>query len=253
MTVVGTGIKLAVHVTPEARAAIENADELLYLVPDAVSMKWLEGLNLRARSLDRFYELGRARSETYAAMVEEILASVRRGLRVCAAFYGHPGIFVDPSHEAIRRARLEGFSAKMLPGISAEDCLIADLGIDPGDTGCQSYEATSFLIHRQQVETSALLVLWQLGVVGTLASLPAPEGSGLAVLTDYLSEFYPGDHETIVYEASPYVVAAPIVRRVSLNRLAETEVPALATLIVPPAEPPLLDVTMLDRLGLPRP
>jgi hypothetical protein len=33
----------------------------------------------------------------------------------------------------------------MLPGISAEDCLFADLGIDPGIYGCQSYEATDFL------------------------------------------------------------------------------------------------------------
>jgi len=29
----------------------------------------------------------------------------------------------------------------MLPGISAEDCLVADLGIDPASSGCQSYEA----------------------------------------------------------------------------------------------------------------
>ena len=32
------------------------------------------------------------------------------------------------------------------PGISAEYCLVADLGIDPGATGMQSMEATQFMI-----------------------------------------------------------------------------------------------------------
>ena len=49
-------------------------------------------------------------------MVEEILAAVREGKRVCAVFYGHPGVYVKPSHEAVRRARKEGFEARMLPG-----------------------------------------------------------------------------------------------------------------------------------------
>ena len=62
-------------------------------------------------------------------MVERILSYVRRGLNVCVVFYGHPG--VHPGHESIRRARMEGFSASKLPGISAEDCLFAELGIDP--------------------------------------------------------------------------------------------------------------------------
>ena len=54
-------------------------------------------------------------------------------------------VFVQPSHESIAIARLEGFSARMLPGISAEDCLFADIGLDPGKDGCQSFEATDFL------------------------------------------------------------------------------------------------------------
>src|SRR5437773_2103233 len=77
---------------------------------------------------------GKPRRETYAEMVEELLAPVRAGHNVCAAFYGHPGVFVNPGHEAIRRARAEGFPARMLPAVSALDCLVADLGIDPAAT-----------------------------------------------------------------------------------------------------------------------
>lgn len=41
-------------------------------------------------------------------MIERILQSVRSGGMTCAIFYGHPGVFVYPAHEAIRRARAEG-------------------------------------------------------------------------------------------------------------------------------------------------
>ena len=49
----------------------------------------------------------------------------------------------------------EGFNAQMLAGISAEDCLFADLGLDPGKNGCQSFEATDFLIRRRQFEPTS--------------------------------------------------------------------------------------------------
>ena len=110
-------------------------------------------------------------------MAEAILEPVRAGKRVCAAFYGHPGVFVLPSHEAIARARAEGFDATMLPGVSAEDCLVADLGVDPARNGLQSYEAGDFLRRRPAIEPTTALVLWQIGVVGARthsASVSAP-------------------------------------------------------------------------------
>jgi uncharacterized protein YabN with tetrapyrrole methylase and pyrophosphatase domain len=253
LTIVGTGMQVGVHLTPAARAAIRRADEVLYLVPDPVSSQWLQGLHSRTRSLEGLYETEGTRSKTYEAMVEQILSSVRAGLNVCAVFYGHPGVFVDPSHEAIHRARREGFVAKMHPAISTADCLFADLGLDPGTTGCLSYEATSFVLHRQLVEPSAILVLWQIGVFGGLPWLPPGDLPGLSLLSEYLARFYPENHETIVYEASPYVVCEPNIQRVPLVELADAEVPPLATLVVPPSVRPHLDLTMLDRLGLPRP
>src|SRR5207244_11062689 len=100
---------------------------------------WIKDINPSAESLYPYYRQGESRMIAYVEMIERILYEVRKGLRVCAAFYGHPGVFVYPSHEAIKQARLEGYSAKMLPGISAEDCLFADLGIDPARNGCQSF------------------------------------------------------------------------------------------------------------------
>src|SRR5205809_2021168 len=48
-------------------------------------------------------------------------AGARGGSLTCLACYGHPGVFVYPSHEAIRRARAEGYVARILAGISSED------------------------------------------------------------------------------------------------------------------------------------
>jgi hypothetical protein len=60
-----------------------------------------------------------------------MLRYVRAGHNVIGIFYGHPGVFVSPAHRAIAIAREEGFKAKMLLGISAEDVLFTDLGVDP--------------------------------------------------------------------------------------------------------------------------
>jgi uncharacterized protein YabN with tetrapyrrole methylase and pyrophosphatase domain len=251
LTVVGTGIQLAVHLTPIARAAIERADELLYLVRDPVTRWWITRLNANNRSLSELYVPGRARAEAYRAMVDEILTSVRAGRTVCAAFYGHPGIFVEPGHAAVRQAREEGFRASIQPGISAEDCLFADLGLDPADNGCQSFEATTFLIHEYRIERSATLILWQIGVIGQLAAGPASP-DGMRALVERLADDYPLEHETIIYEASPYPFIEPLVRRVPLSDLAGAEVPTLATLVIPPNGKARLNLELLDRLGLPR-
>src|SRR5262245_31652086 len=152
--------------TPEARQAFVGADVALYLVTDPLARSWIAELNPKAISLQDHYELGKPRQEIYDEMTERILSDVRTGSSVCAAFYGHPGVFVYPSHAAIGQARREGYAAKMLPAVSAEDCLFADLGVDPGEAGCQSYEATDFLIRRRPVDPTAALVLWQVAVIG---------------------------------------------------------------------------------------
>jgi uncharacterized protein YabN with tetrapyrrole methylase and pyrophosphatase domain len=250
LTVVGTGIRLGMQLTPEARAALTAADEVLYLVPDEVAMTWIERLNPRSRSLHEHYQPGRNRSDTYAAMVDEIVGRVRAGADVCVAFYGHPGVFVRPAHEAVRRVRAEGRPAEMLPSVSAEDCLFADLGVDPGEHGCQSYEATDFLLRRRRVDPGASLILWQISMVGNLGYSTEPDTSRLHVLAGYLSELYPPAHEVVLYEAAAYPGAQPLVQRIPLADLAHADVATMTTLHVPPLAERPSDREMSRRLGL---
>lgn len=222
---------------------------MLYLLADPITTRWVGDLNSSAESLHDLYVAGGERRAAYTAMVERVLRWVRRDLAVCVAFYGHPGVFVAPGHEAVRAARLEGFRAEMLPGVSAEDCLFADLGIDPA-AGCQSYEATDLLLHGRRIDTSAALVLWQAGVVGDLRYRQGRATDGLRVLVDHLLHLYPGDHRVVVYEAATLPVFGSRAVPVPLGELAEAELSPMSTLYLPPARPPTPDPEMARRLGI---
>ena len=234
LTIIGTGIR-AQHLTPEALAEIRAADELLYVAAEPHLEAWLETLHERVVSLKHHYAAEVDRAATYEAMVETMLQPAREGRRVAAAFYGHPGVFVTPSHAALARARAEGIPARMLPAVSAEDCLYADLGLDPGRTGCQSYDASHFVRRRPPLDTGALVLLWQISVVGERRAITEPRREGLRELTETLLEHYAPEHVVVVYEASPYAVAEGFVERIQLQELPAHDVGPLATLVVPPA------------------
>jgi len=92
-----------------------------------------------------------------------MLSDVRKGLYVVGAFYGHPGLFVSPVRRAMAIAQAEGYMTRMLPGISADDCLLADLGIDPGFVGCLTCEAQDFLIHDHVGFTGRHVIMYEVG------------------------------------------------------------------------------------------
>jgi hypothetical protein len=240
---VGTGIKVADQTTPEALSAMREAEKLFYLVADDIGDAWVRKLNPTAESLKDAYAVGRTRRASYREMTERILAPVRGGQAVCAAFYGHPGVFVGPSHDAIRRARREGFRARMLPGISAEDCLFADLGVNPASAGCQSFEATDFLAARRRFDPSSALILWQVGVLGepSVRTGMTCRPERLAILAARLRRFYPPRHPLVLYEASPFAICDPAITRTTLAKLPQMPVEPMVTLYVPPRPSRLRD------------
>lgn len=252
LTVVGTGIRGGLQTTAEARICIEQAPRVLYLVADPITEAWIRQLNPRAQSLTHFYERGKRRIEIYGEIVDYILDELRTADELCVAFYGHPGEFVYVSREAMRRARAEGIPARMLPGISTAANLYADLGVDPGLVGMQSYEATSFLVNRYRFDPSAALILWQLGVLGETRWEPgAPvRRDRLELLAGYLSTHYGSDHEVVLYEASELPGGNARIERVALRRLGDARIVGVATLFVPPKAPPSADSETVRQLQL---
>lgn len=250
LTIVGAGIRPGFHTTREAIARIKDADKVLYLLAEVTPVRWLEELNPSAESLEHAYRPGRRYAEVYEEIVSTIVDHVRRDLDVCVVFYGHPGVFDRTSFDAVARVRAEGFEARILPGITAEDCLYVDLELDPGRTGCQSYDATDFLVRRRRPDVTVPLILWQVGIVGGSRTTGEVRRSGLQVLAERLEELYGPGHEAIVYEATPFPVGRPMIERCAVRQLADAGVTGLSTLYVPPKGVTPRDADMMARLEM---
>lgn len=241
---------LGAHLAPRARQQIAQADVVFAAASDSIVELWLQDLRPDVVSLQPYYADGKSREDTYTQMVDAILVQVRRGRRVCGAFYGHPGVFACVPHRAIARARGEGFAATMEPGISAEDCLYADLGIDPGDFGCQHFETSQFMFYKRRVDPSAYLILWQVGIAGDRSSRRFETGLEYRkLLVDLLLNDYPPDHEVIAYEAATLPISQPRMTRLALRELPFAELHLHTTLVVPPAQPLQRNLDMLDRIA----
>lgn len=251
LVVVGTGIRSAGQLTVEAIAHIQSAEKVLYVVAEPVAEEVIRRLNpAGAESLAVLYGDGKPRRHTYRQMIDRILACVRQGLRTCAVFYGHPGVFVTPAHRAVREARQEGFAARMLPGVSAEDCLFADLGLDPAAAGCQSFEATDFLVNHRRADPTSALILWQIGVIGDPSfSLEVRDSNPLELLVRRLTEIYPEDHRVCIYEAAMLPGFEPLIRWLSLSGLARRHLSIISTLYLPPTDPPRFDPVLYSALA----
>ena len=250
LTIVGAGIRPGFHTTREAIARIKDADKVLYLLAEVTPVRWLEELDPSAESLEQRVPPRRAYAEVYEEIVSTIVDHVREGLDVCVVFYGHPGVFDRTSYDAVARARAEGFAARILPGITAEDCLYVDLELDPGATGCQSYDATDFLVRRRRPDMTVPLILWQVGIVGGSRTTGEVRRSGLEVLAERLEELYGPEHEAIVYEATPFPVGRPFIEPCEVRHLADSGVTGLSTLYVPPKGSAPLDPDLMVRLEM---
>lgn len=248
LTCIGLGITLGAHLTPACRHLIEVADEVFVLASDSLVELWVQRMRPDAHSLQPFYAEGRRRRDTYRDMENALCAPVRDGRHVCAAFYGHPGVFAQVAHSAIASLRAEGFEARMEPGISAEDCLYADLGLDPGRWGCQHHEASQLLFFRRRLDPTALLILWQAAVAGDRhARRYATSEAHRALLVERLLEDYPAEHPVIVYEAPSTALGSPRIERLALRDLASAALTMRTTLVLTPVHPPAVDHDRLAR------
>jgi hypothetical protein len=233
---VGIGIGGVAQTTIETVERMRAAEKLYHCVIDPAVELWLREVNGSAESLTPLYEEGKHRSKTYAEMVKAFVGSVRSGQSTCAAFYGHPGVFVEATHRAIRQLRREGYPARMLPAVSSDACLYADLLVNPGDEGMQSYEASFFLYARPRFNPFAGLLLWQIGVLGETdwTAKPRRNPERLAQMTRLLRTRYPDDHRVVLYFASTFPCNPPMIRRLRLRDLPRRHVYPMELLYVPP-------------------
>jgi hypothetical protein len=237
LVVVGTGIMAVNHMTIEALRWIKQSDKILFFGVDPVTERWIRKLNANVASLNSLGHQHKSALQTGNEIVERTLEYVRAGLSVCAAYCGRSAVCAYAPYESIKRCRAEGYRAAMAPGVSVEDCLFADLGLDPMHAGCQIYESTDFLARRRQLDTSAGLILWFVGCLGdTVPDDNAGHFCCHSPLVEALVALYGAEHEVILYEPARYSVCDPIIQRYTIGQLGGASVTAMSSLIVPPKE-----------------
>jgi uncharacterized protein YabN with tetrapyrrole methylase and pyrophosphatase domain len=251
LVIVGTGIKFLSHLTVEAKTHIQSCYKLLYLVNEPVMEEWLQKNHNNSENLKDIYTSHPTRLECYKAIADYVIASMLPEETICFVLYGHPCVFALPAIYIDEKLDKSKCDFKILPGISAEDCLYADLMIDPGQKGCQSYEATDFLIYQRKVDVRSHLILWQVGVIGLLGRDETYNNHiGINLLIDVLIKLYSSLHEVFIYQAAQYPYCEPFIEKVKLLDLSSAEIPRLATMYIPPfllSEP---DNKILEQLAI---
>ncbi len=255
LVIVGSGIKSIGQFTLEAIAHIEAADKVFYCVADPASERFIASKNKHAVDMYHLYDDGKPRHQTYTQMAEVMLREVRKGRSVVGVFYGHPGVFVNPAHRAIAIARDEGYHAVMLPGVSAEDCLFADLGVDPSRPGCQTVEATDLLLRDRPLLIDSHVVIFQVGSVGDMGfDFTGFKHTKFGVLVERLLADYGADHPLVHYVAAQFAIARPVIEWYRVSDLQRPEIAkritGISTFYLPPKLLRQSNAAMAKKLGL---
>jgi uroporphyrin-III C-methyltransferase len=217
LTFVGTGLTVAGQVTQEALSCDRRCREALLSRierrrPAAGSSR---STIRRNRSHDATARANRASRPTRRWSI----AFSRRcaTASVVAAFYGHPGIFVTPSHEAIRRARAEGYEARCSRESRQRTASSPTWGSIPASAAARvSKRPTSCCAGassiRPALSSSGRSAASE---YSTFHSRPLWSRQGLEGPRTRAAGELPGQaHEVVVYEAVPYPTLPPKILRV---------------------------------------
>lgn len=250
MALVGSGIKSISHFTTEFKTYTINADKVLYLVNEPITKQWIEKYSKSCESLDTLYFSENDRQIAYNKIKDKIISEFKSQDFLTVILYGHPTFFADPGLQAITEARNLSIETVILPGISAENCLYADLAIDPGLYGCFHVEATELLLYDKTIDPTAHLCIWQPGVIGN-RSAPQKDQKGkhLDLLKNKLLNYYPSSHAVILYEASIYPGIEPLIHTFLLEQIEEQNISTLSTLYIPPINQRKANKYIVEQLG----
>lgn len=255
IAIVGSGIKTLSHLTTEAKAYITGADKVLHLVNEPMMQEWLEQNAKASRNLDEAYFSFDKRLDTYQALAKTIIDEFNHHDFICFVLYGHPTIFATIGLEALALAEQKQMTIEhvIIPGISAQDCLFADLKVDPGDSGCYSIDVNDLLLFDKTIEPHSHLILWQIGMIGNCGKPSYDVSRGnLLFLKERLLEYYPLNQKIYLYEASLYPAIAPKIECSILEKLEQLPFTPISSLYIKPLPQPDINEEALKRLGISR-
>jgi uncharacterized protein YabN with tetrapyrrole methylase and pyrophosphatase domain len=252
LVIAGLGIRIN-HVTPETLDALQSSRVVFYVGKAPGVRELIESCCAEAVDLSTAYRENVDRFETYKFMAAVIVDAALSRSPVTFAEYGHPLVLAQPSVLAVRAATRLGLRTRVLPAVSALDCLFADLGIDPVQAGLQMHEATELLLYKRPLVPQMATIIWQVGTLetrlytGGKKSLP----ERLVRFRDYLIGYYPPGHIVFSVASSTDPQSPPTIHRFRID-----ELPARSdllhtgtTLYIPPAsQPSIADDDLMSQL-----
>lgn len=256
LIIAGTGIKFLSHLTLEVKAVIETSSCVIFLLNEPAIKHWISKTAKKYISLDNTYFSTSLREDAYNKIADQVLDCLLDYDDVCFIIYGHPTIFSSITAEIKKRIKSNGVNLQVMPGISAMDCLFADLNIDPGMYGMKSYDASEFILYDQVFSATSHLILWQISIIGKSEIVKDDEininkqKKAIEILTSKLIQHYPFDYNIVLYIASQYPGSNFKVIHLKLNELIKTHIPRLATLYIPPFGVKRLDIKVLKQLNV---
>lgn len=143
----------------------------------------------------------------------------------------------------------------MLPAVSTEDCLFADLGIDPSFPGLQTFDATDLLLRQRQILTDANVIILQVGFVGDLGfRRNGCLNENFHILIEHLQKIYREDYVITHYIGAQYPVCKALIEEIPLAKFYESDVAKrvirFSTFYIPPKVYKDIDSAMAVRLGI---
>lgn len=237
--IIGLGINPEKQLSKEAKEVITDSEKVF-----CVTTK--EELNeLEESHGNKFYDLTKEsykkdelRLEAYFHMASKIIEESLVNGKATLALYGHPTVFAFPPYLIHRVAKLLNKKVKIISGVSAMDCLLADLVIDPATNGMLTYEATDLLMTRRMILPDVPLMIWQVGTVetslyNTLQNTP----SRFKKIKEYLLEFYPASQPVFAYFANSIKDQNSLVYTIKLGEIEDyaSILGSGITIYIPPA------------------
>ena len=202
-----------------------------------------------SESLDQIYFSETDRQVSYDKIRDKILTELETYNFITVVLYGHPTIFADPGLQAIIAAQQNSIETIILPGISIENCLYADLKVDPGQFGCFHVEATELLLYDKIIDPTAHLCIWQPGMIGNRsAPKKNQKNKHLELLRIKLNKYYPDNHVSILYEASMYTGVEPLIHKFPLYDIEAQTIGTLSTLYIPPLPQRKPDLEIMNQI-----
>lgn len=220
ITLIGTGIDIDAHLTPEAIEAIRGCRKIYHLTAHHDRLAELcEG------EVVNWNELYTSTHDTgvYTDMADILLSAAQEGPGVGWVTYGHPLVLVDTSRMIIARASAKKMSVRVVSGISSIDVLLQHLLLETGLAGLQVLEVNHMSLYDLLPNPYVSALIMQIAAYGASSRTGTRTNHPRRFdgLRDFLLRVYPPEHPVVLVTAPFRADMDLIMRQTTVAKLPE--------------------------------